>query len=247
MVTNARNDGDIWILNGRKSWVTSAVESQAAIVFATIDRSKKHKGITAFLINMKAPGLSLGRKEKKLGIRATSTCDLVLEDVRVPSSNILGNVGEGFRIAMEQLDHGRIGIASQALGIAQAALDTTVEYASKRIAFDQPLLRLPTVQTRIAEMALRLEAARLLTRQSAIKNDINERSTKYSSMAKLAASECATFCAHNCQQILGGNGYVNDYPAERYYRDARITEIYGGISDIQKLVIADRVIKEYGI
>lgn len=247
MLTTAKLDGDEWVLNGTKAWVTSGYEAKAAVVFATVDKSKKHKGITAFLVPIPSPGFSLGKKEDKMGIRASSTCNLILEDVRVPREHVLGEVGGGFKLAMNMLDGARIGISSQALGIAQAALDCAVDYASKRIAFGGPIIKLQSVQQRLADMALRLEAARLLTWRAAVIRDTGERSTKYSSMAKLASSEAATFVAHNCIQILGGMGYVTDMPAERHYRDARITEIYAGVTDVQKLVIADNVAKEYGI
>lgn len=247
MLTTAKLDGDEWVLNGTKAWVTSGYEAKAAVVFATVDKSKKHKGITAFLVPIPSPGFSLGKKEDKMGIRASSTCNLILEDVRVPREHVLGEVGGGFKLAMNMLDGARIGISSQALGIAQAALDCAVDYASKRIAFGGAIIKLQSVQQRLADMALRLEAARLLTWRAAVIRDTGERSTKYSSMAKLASSEAATFVAHNCIQILGGMGYVTDMPAERHYRDARITEIYAGVTDVQKLVIADNVAKEYGI
>ncbi|KDR07800.1 short-chain specific acyl-CoA dehydrogenase, mitochondrial-like [Zootermopsis nevadensis] len=247
MLTTAKLDGDEWVLNGTKAWVTSGYEAKAAIVFATVDKSKKHRGITAFIIPVPTPGFSLGKKEDKMGIRASSTCNLILEDVRVPQEHVLGEVGGGFKLAMKMLDGARIGISSQALGIAQAALDCAVDYASKRIAFGGPIIKLQSVQQRLADMAIRLEAARLLTWRAAVIRDTGERSTKYSSMAKLAASEAATFVSHNCVQILGGMGYVTDMPAERHYRDARITEIYAGVNDVQKLVIAENIAKEYGI
>jgi butyryl-CoA dehydrogenase len=249
MRTTARKDSDgSWVLNGTKRWVTSGIEAKAGVVFATIDKSKGHKGITAFLVSLDTPGLERGRVEKKLGIRASSTCDLILNDIRVPANHVLGELGGGFRIAMDQLNQGRIGIASQALGIAQAALDAGVKYADQRVAFGRRIIEMPVVQTRLAEMATRVEAARLMVRKAAAEYDATQgRSTKYSSMGKLLASETATFCAHNCQQIMGAMGYVNDLPGERLYRDARITEIYGGISDIQKMVIAEQVLKEYGV
>lgn len=245
MSTTATRDGDFFILNGTKSWVTSGIEAEAAIIFATLDRKQKHKGISAFLVKMDAPGVERGRNERKLGIRATSTCSIVLNDVRVHSSNILGAPCEGFKIAMEQLDVARIGIASQALGIAQASLDTAITYASQRVAFDRPILEMPTVQIRLAEMALRVEASRLLIRQAAQMKDENLKSTKFTSMAKWHASESATFCSHNCIQILGGMGFVEDHPAERFYRDARITEIYGGVTDVQKMIVVDQLRKDY--
>ncbi|XP_044737716.1 short-chain specific acyl-CoA dehydrogenase, mitochondrial [Chrysoperla carnea] len=245
--TMAAKDGDSYILNGTKAWITNGYESEATIVFATTDKSKKHKGITAFLVNKPTKGLSLGKKEDKLGIRASSTCSLIFEDCRVPAENILGEPGFGFKIAMQTLDAGRIGIASQALGIAQASLDCGIEYSSKRLAFGKPIMKLQAIQHKLADMALRLDSARLLTWRAAWLKDNKLPFTKEAAMAKLAASEAATFCSHQCIQILGGMGYVADMPAERHYRDARITEIYEGTSEIQKLVIAGSLIKEYGL
>ncbi|XP_001639632.2 short-chain specific acyl-CoA dehydrogenase, mitochondrial [Nematostella vectensis] len=245
--TTAVLDGDHYVLNGTKAWITNGYESEAAVVFATTDRSKKHKGISAFLVPKPTPGLTLGNKEDKLGIRATSTCYLVFEDCRIPKENLLGEPGYGFKIAMQTLDAGRIGIAGQALGIAQAALDCAVDYADKRMAFNQKISKLQTIQMKLADIATQLEAARLLTWKAAAMKDAGMNYTKEAAMAKLAASEAATFAAHQSIQILGGMGYVTDMPAERHYRDARITEIYEGTSEIQKLVIAGRLLKEYGL
>lgn len=246
--TTATKDGDHYILNGSKAWVTSGEQAEAVIVFATIDKNQKHKGIGAFLVNMNQEGVSRGKNERKISIRATSTNTINLNDVRVHSSNVLSPPGQGFRFAMEQLDLARIGIGSQSVGIAQASLDCSIEYASQRIAFDSPILRMSSVKKRIAEMALKIESSRLLVRQAAQKKDEHLRSTKYTSMAKWHASNTATFCAHNCIQILGGIGVVENskFPAERYYRDARITEIYGGVTDVQMNIIAEELIKEYG-
>lgn len=246
--TTAVKDGDYFILNGTKAWVTSGEQAEAVIVFATVDKNKKHKGIAAFLVDMNQAGVSRGKNERKISIRATSTNTINLNDVRVHSSNVLSPPGQGFRIAMEQLDLARIGIASQSLGIAQASLDCSIEYASQRIAFESPILRMSSVKKRLAEMALKIESSRLLVRQAATKKDEHLRSTKYTSMAKWDASNTATFCAHNCIQILGGIGVVENskYPAERFYRDARITEIYGGVTDVQMMIVAEQLIKEYG-
>lgn len=247
MSTTATKDGDFYILNGTKAWVTSGIEAEASVIFATIDKTLNHKGIAAFIVNMNTPGVQRGRNERKLGIRASSTCSFTLTDVRVPSANMVGSAGDGFRIAMEQLDTARIGIASLAVGISQASLDTAINYASQRIAFKKPILEMSSVQTRLAEMALRIEASRLLVRQAAQMKDENLRTTKQTSMAKWHASETATFCSHNCIQILGGMGVVEDLPAERFYRDSRITEIFGGITDVQKMVVASLVRKDYGL
>lgn len=245
--TVAKLTNDKYTLNGTKAWITNGYEAEASVVFATTDKSKKHKGISAFLLPKPTAGLSLGKKEDKLGIRGSSTCYLIFEDCDVPSENLLGEPGLGFKIAMMTLDAGRIGIASQALGIAQAALDCAVEYAAKRTAFGSPITKLQSIQNKIADMALQLESARLLTWRAAVLKDEGKNFTKEAAMAKLAASEAATFVSHQCIQILGGMGYVSDMPAERYYRDARITEIYEGTSEIQRLVIAARVFKDYGL
>ncbi|MFI5395897.1 MAG: acyl-CoA dehydrogenase [Candidatus Binatia bacterium] len=243
--TTAQRQGDYWVLNGTKAWITNGYEANAAVVFATTDRAKKHKGISAFVVPMPTEGLSLGKKEEKLGIRASSTCNLIFEDCRIPRDNLLGEEGQGFKIAMTTLDGGRIGIAAQAVGIAQAALEEAVAYAKQREAFGAPIANLQAIQFKIADMALRIDSARLLTWRAAQLKDQGTRFTTEAAMAKLAASETATFVTHQAIQILGGNGYVSEFPAERHYRDARITEIYEGTSEIQRLVIASNVIKQY--
>jgi butyryl-CoA dehydrogenase len=243
---NATLVGDQWELNGTKAWITNGYEADAAIVFATTDRAAKHKGISAFLVPMPTPGLSLGKKEDKLGIRASSTCNLIFENCRLPKEALLGEPGAGFKIAMGTLDGGRIGIAAQALGIAQAALEASVAYSKERLAFGAPIEKLQAIQFKVADMALRIEGARLLTWRAASLKDAGAKYTKEAAMAKLAASETATFVAHQAIQIFGGNGYVTEYPVERHYRDARITEIYEGTSEIQRLVIGANIIKEIG-
>lgn len=243
--TTAREDGDSWVLNGTKAWITNSWEASATVVFASTDRSRQNKGISAFLVPMPTPGLTLGKKEDKLGIRASSTANLIFEDCRIPKENLLGEPGMGFKIAMQTLDMGRIGIASQALGIAQASLDCAVKYAESRNAFGAPLTKLQNIQFKLADMALALESARLLTWRAAMLKDNKKPFTKESAMAKLAASEAATAISHQAIQILGGMGYVTEMPAERYYRDARITEIYEGTSEIQRLVIAGHLLRSY--
>lgn len=245
--TTAKLKGDQYIINGAKAWITSGYESEASVVLATTDKGLKHKGISAFIVPKPIKGLELGKKEDKLGIRGSSTCTLNFEDCKIPKENILGEPGLGFKIAMMTLDAGRIGIASQALGIAQASLEVAAEYASKRLAFGKPLLKLQTIQNKLADMAVQLDSARLLTWRACWLKDNKKPFTKEAAMAKLAASEAATFLSHQCIQILGGMGYVSDMPAERYYRDARITEIYEGTSEIQRLVIAGNLIKEMGL
>lgn len=243
--TTASTTGKGWKLNGTKAWITNGYEAEASVVLATTDKSKKHKGISAFIVPKPTNGLSLGKKEDKLGIRGSSTCSLIFEDCEVPPENLLGKEGMGFKIAMMTLDSGRIGIAAQALGIAQASLDLAVDYATKREAFGAPLTKLQAIQFKLADMALQLESARLLTWRACALKDSKKPYSKEAAMAKLAASEAATFCSHQCIQVLGGMGYVSDMPAERHYRDARITEIYEGTSEVQRLVIAGNLLKEY--
>ncbi|XP_043289551.1 short-chain specific acyl-CoA dehydrogenase, mitochondrial isoform X2 [Venturia canescens] len=245
--TTAKLQGDSYKINGTKSWITNAHEAQGIVLLATTDKTLKHKGISAFIIDSPKNGLTIGKKEDKLGIRGSSTCSLIFEDCLIQKENLLGQPGMGFKIAMKTLDSGRIGIASQALGIAQASLDCAVEYAAKRMAFGNPIIKLQAIQQKIADMAMKLESARLLTWRAAYLKDNGKPYTKEAAMAKLAASETATFCSHQSIQILGGMGYVSDMPAERHYRDARITEIYEGTSEIQRLVIAGSIIKEYGV
>ncbi|XP_046387692.1 short-chain specific acyl-CoA dehydrogenase, mitochondrial-like [Ischnura elegans] len=245
--TTAKPDGDEWVLNGTKAWVTNSREASAAVIIASTDVAKKHKGISAFIVPLPTKGLSIGKNEDKMGIRATSTCNLVLEDCRIPKNNILGQEGDGFKYAMSALDGARIGISSQALGIAQASLDCAIDYAAKRTAFGKPIIKFQMVQEKLADMALRIESARLLVWRAAALKDQGQSFTKESSMGKIAAAEAATFVSHQCIQILGGMGYVSSMPAERHYRDARITEIYGGVTDIQKLVIAAHLAREYGV
>ncbi|KAL4224180.1 hypothetical protein ACF0H5_017633 [Mactra antiquata] len=243
--TTATLVGNEWVLNGTKAWITNGYESEATVVFATTDKQLKHKGISAFLVPKPTEGLTLGKKESKLGIRASSTCNLIFEDCRIPKENLLGEPGFGFKIAMQTLDSGRIGIAAQGLGIAQAALECAIDYAQKRQAFGMPISKTQIIQTKLSDMEVMIESARLLTWKAAMLKDSGQPITKYAAMAKLAASEAATQCAHQAIQVLGGMGYVTDMPAERHYRDARITEIYEGTSEIQKLVIAGQLLKEY--
>ncbi|KAL3320194.1 Acyl-CoA dehydrogenase, N-terminal domain [Cichlidogyrus casuarinus] len=241
------NDSSV-IVNGSKCWITNAKEAKACVVFAQTDKSLKHKGICAFISKIPQEGLSISKPENKLGIRASSTCTLTFENCTLPGDTaLLGQRGQGFKIAMETLDGGRIGIAGQALGIAQAAMECAVDYAGKRISFGAPIARHQMIQEKIADMATKIHAARCITWEAARRCDKNEPFSKYSAMAKLYASEVATWASHQAIQILGGMGYVSDMPAERFYRDARITEIYEGTSEIQRLVIAGNVLKEFGI
>jgi len=243
--TTATEDGDHWVLNGTKNWITNGPTADATVVFATSDKAAKHKGISAFLVSSDTPGFSTGKPEDKLGIRASGTCSLIFEDCRIPKKNLLGTAGMGFKIAMQTIYGGRIGIAAQAIGIAQASLEAAVAYSQSRVAFNAPISKLQAIQFKLADMALKIEASRLLNWRAAQLKDAKEPFIKEAAMAKLHASETATFCSHQAIQILGGSGYVTDYPVERHYRDARITEIYEGTSEIQRLVIAGNILKEY--
>jgi butyryl-CoA dehydrogenase len=234
------------VVSGSKAWITNSFEASYGVLFATTDRGARHRGISAFVVDMKnSEGLSLGKKEDKLGIRGSSTATVSFEDCFIPRENLLGNLGQGFKIAMATLDSGRIGVAAQALGIAQASLDCAVKYSKQRRAFDQPISSLYAIQEKLADMATKIDAARLLIYKAALLKDSGKPFIKDAAMAKLFASEAATFCSHQAIQVLGGMGYVSDMPAERFYRDARITEIYEGTSEIQRLVIAGNVLKEY--
>lgn len=242
MKSRATRDGDSYILNGRKSWVTSGPVADYYVVFMMTDPEKKQKGVSAFLVEAKTPGLTRGKKEPKLGIRASATSELIFEDCRVPSENMLGKEGEGFKIAMTVLDAGRIGIATQALGIAEAAYEAARQYAVEREAFGQPIGAFQGTGFKIADMKTRIEASRLLIYNAALAKEKSKTDgSRYSleaSMAKLFASETAMFVTHAAVQIHGGMGYSRELPIERYFRDAKITEIYEGTSEIQRLVIS---------
>ncbi len=242
MRSRARRDGDFYIINGRKSWVTSGPVADYVVLFTMTDPEKKHRGITAFVIEANRPGFVRGKKEPKLGIRASATSEIVFEDCRVPVENRIGQEGEGFKIAMAVLDAGRIGIASQALGIAEAAYQASIEYAREREAFDRKIGQFQGIGFKLADMKTRIEASRLLVYQAAMAKERSktsgDRYTLEASMAKLFASETAMFVAHQAVQIHGGMGYSKEYPVERLFRDAKITEIYEGTSEIQRLVIS---------
>ncbi|GAB4455607.1 MAG: acyl-CoA dehydrogenase family protein [Anaerolineales bacterium] len=242
MKSRAVRDGNHYILNGRKSWVTSGPVADYFVVFMMTDPEKKHKGITAFLVEGNTPGLTRGKKEPKLGIRASATSELIFEECRVPVENRLGEEGEGFKIAMTVLDAGRIGIATQALGIAEAAYEAARQYAVTREAFGQPIGAFQGTGFKIADMKTRIEASRLLIYNAAMAKEKSKKDgRRYSleaSMAKLFASETAMWVTHQAVQIHGGMGYSKELPIERYFRDAKITEIYEGTSEIQRLVIS---------
>jgi alkylation response protein AidB-like acyl-CoA dehydrogenase len=241
--TTAARDGDVYLLNGEKNWVTGGGFADTYIVMARTSPDK-HKGLSTFIIDKGTPGLTLGKAETKMGLKGSETRSLILEDCRVPVANRLGEEGGGFRMAMVLLDGGRMGVAAQALGIAQAALDQAVKYARERIAFGKPIAELQAIRFMLADMHTRLQAARALTYHAAGLKDQGVSYTREASMAKLYASEAATWVTHRAIQVHGGYGYVTDYPVERYYRDARVTEIYEGTSEIQRLLIAGGLLRE---
>jgi len=222
--------------------VTNGVEAEICIVYARSEPEPGARGISAFIVEKDRPGISVGKVERKLGIKASSTAEIHLEDCRIPKENLLGRRGEGFRIALSTLDGGRLGIAAQALGIARACLEESIAYARERRQFGQPIASFQAIQWWIADMATRIEAARLLVYRAASLRDRGQPYTKEAAMAKLFASETAMWAAHKAVQIHGGYGYIQDYPAERHFRDAKITEIYEGTSEIQRLVIARHVL-----
>ena len=242
MKTRATRDGDFYVLNGRKSWVTSGPVADYFVVFVMTNPDKKQKGVSAFLVEGNTPGLTRGKKEPKLGIRASATSELIFENCRVPAENLLGNEGEGFKIAMTVLDAGRIGIATQALGIAEAAYEAAKHYAATREAFGHAIGTFQGTGFKIADMKTRIEASRLLIYNAALAKEKSKKDGgRYSleaSMAKLFASETAMYVTHQSVQIHGGMGYSKELPVERYFRDAKITEIYEGTSEIQRLVIS---------
>ncbi|MGB9521736.1 MAG: acyl-CoA dehydrogenase [Anaerolineales bacterium] len=242
MRSRAERHGDVYILNGRKSWVTSGPVADYVVVFCLTEPEKKHHGISAFIVDAHSPGFVRGKKEPKLGIRASATSELVFEDCKVPLENRLGEEGEGFKIAMAVLDAGRIGIAAQSLGIAEAAYEASLQYATEREAFGHKIGEFEGISFKLADMKTRIEAARLLTYNAALAKErskkTGERFTLEASMAKLFASETAMFVTHAAVQIHGGMGYSRELPIERYFRDAKITEIYEGTSEIQRMVIS---------
>lgn len=242
--TIATKDGDHYVLNGIKNWITSGVNADIVLVIAQTDPSKGHKGISAFIVEKGMPGFSHGKKERKLGIRSSDTVSLTFENVRVPKENMIGEEGFGFKFAMMTLEGGRIGIASQALGIAQGCLDAALNYSKQRKAFGKPISELQTIQFKLADMATDIEAARLLTYQAAVLKENGQPYAKQASMAKLWASKTAVKSALEAIQIHGGYGYVREYNVERYLRDAKITEIYEGTSEIQHIVISRAILKD---
>jgi butyryl-CoA dehydrogenase len=241
--TKAVKKGDKYVLNGTKAWITNGGAADAGIVYVNTEPAKGEKGITAIVVEKGTPGFQVGKEEKKLGISATACCELVFTDCEVPVSHRIGNEGEGYKVALSTLDGGRIGIGAQATGIAQEALEAALKYSQERLAFGQPISQFQAIQFMLADMATEIDAARLLVRKAAWKQDTGARFSMDAAIAKLFASEMATRVTHKAIQVHGGNGYSREYPVERNYRDARITEIYEGTSEIQRLVISSWVLK----
>jgi butyryl-CoA dehydrogenase len=242
--TTAVRDGDHWVLNGTKVFITNAGPADVLVTYAATDRAKGPKGISAFIIDADTPGVNKGKKEHKLGIHASDTREIALVNARVPHENLLGEVDKGYTVALATLGGGRIGIAAQALGIAQASLEAAVRYAGERVQFDRPIGEFDAIRAMLADSAVEVDTARLLVYRSAWLRDHDRPHVKEASLAKWHASEAATRCANWAVQVHGGYGYLADYPVERYYRDARICEIYEGTTEVQKMVVAAQVLKE---
>jgi butyryl-CoA dehydrogenase len=242
--TTAVRKGEQYAINGSKNWITNGPVADAIVLFAMTDREAGHRGISAFLVPTNAPGFTRAKPDRKMGICAAQSCSMFFEDCRVPAKNLLGNEGDGFRIAMSTLDGGRIGIAAQAIGIARAAFEEARAYALERKTFGQPIAQHQAIQFMLADMATEIDAARLLAHKAARMKDAGERHSAESAMAKLYASEMASRVANKALQVFGGQGYSKEFDAERHVRDARITEIYEGTSEIQRLVISAALLKE---
>ncbi len=243
MRTTAVLDGDFYVINGNKIFITNAGDAETYIVFAVTDKEKKTKGVSAFIVEKGTPGFSFGKKERKMGLRSSPTVELIFDNCRVPKENMLGQEGEGFKIAMSTLDGGRNGIAAQAVGIAQGAMEEAAEYAKSREQFGRPIADFQAISFMLADMSTKIEASRLLTYQAAYLENAGLPYGKASAMAKLFASETAMEVTTNAVQIFGGYGYTRDYPVERFMRDAKITQIYEGTSEVQRLVISRYLLK----
>ncbi len=241
--TRAILDGDEYILDGSKIFITNAGYADTYIIMAMTDKSKGTRGISAFIVDAETPGFSVGKKEKKMGIRGSATCELIFENCRIPKDNLLGKEGMGFKIAMKTLDGGRIGIAAQALGLAQGAIDETVSYVKERKQFGRPISKFQNTQFKLADMETRTEAARLLVYKAARYKDAKKPFSNEAAMAKLFASEAAMDVTTTAVQLHGGYGYTREYPVERMMRDAKITEIYEGTSEVQRMVVAAQLLK----
>ncbi len=242
--TTATLQGDKYIINGTKMFITNGAEAGIAVVFATVDKSLGHRGITAFIVEKDTPGFSVGKEEHKLGVRGSSTVELVFENCQIPAANMLGEKGRGLRVALEAIDSSRVTVAAQALGIAQAAFNDSLVYAKERQQFGQPIADFQAIQWMLADMATHIDAARLLTYRAAWLKDHNIPFVKEAAMAKVYAAETSRMVTNNAIQIHGGYGYCKDYSVERYLRDAKITEIYEGTSEMQRMTIARALMRE---
>ncbi|ACY16278.1 acyl-CoA dehydrogenase [Haliangium ochraceum] len=243
--TTAVRDGDEWVIQGTKNWITNGPVADTMVLFAMTDKEQGHRGISSFIVPMDTAGVRCGEPDDKLGIRGSKSSQVFLDDARLPASALLGEVGGGFKVAMSTLDGGRIGIAGQALGIARAALEDALDYSLNRKTMGKPIAKHQAISFKLADMATELDAARLLTLRAAYLKDSGQPYGKAAAMAKLYASDVANRAAREAIQIFGGNGYVTEYPVERHFRDAKITEIYEGTSEIQRLVIANHLFKEH--
>jgi len=242
MATTAVKDGDFWVLNGAKNFITHAISGDIAVVIARTGEKRDSKGMTAFIVTKDTPGLSSGKKEDKLGMRASETAELIFDNCRVPNKNILGSVGDGFVQAMKVLDGGRISIAALSLGIAKGAYQSSLQYSKERVQFGKPISHFQAIAFKLADMVTEIEAAELLTYQAAHKKNNGERMTLQGAMSKYFSSEMAVKVSSNAVQVLGGYGYTKDFPVERYYRDSKLCTIGEGTSEIQKLVIAKQIV-----
>jgi butyryl-CoA dehydrogenase/short/branched chain acyl-CoA dehydrogenase len=239
----AKETPDGWRLTGRKLWITNAAEAGVYAVFATIDPAQGYKGITCFMVERNAPGFTVGKKEDKLGIRASSTCELILEDCRIPRDAVIGEVGKGYKVAIETLNEGRIGIGAQMVGLAQGALDASLRYAQDRVQFGKKISEFQAIQHALAEMALDVHGGRLLVWDAARRRDMGQPFLEHAAMAKLFTSRMAERVASRAVEIHGGNGFTKEYPAEKFYRDAKIGQIYEGTSNMQLNTIAKQILK----
>jgi alkylation response protein AidB-like acyl-CoA dehydrogenase len=243
LTTRAASCDGAWSLTGRKMWITNGAEADIFIVFATVDPGRGYKGITAFVVERGFPGFSVGKKEDKLGIRASSTTELILENCRVPAGNVLGEVGQGYKVAIETLNGGRIGIGAQMIGIARGALEAALKYGRERQQFGKPIAEFQAVQFQLAQAATDLEAARLMVYNAARLRDAGQPYTKEAAMAKLFSSQAAERVTSLCVELFGGYGYTKEYPVEKFYRDAKIGTIYEGTSNMQLQTIAKLLLK----
>jgi len=240
----AVRDGDDYVITGTKAWITSGDHADLVVIFARTDPDAGNRGITAFVVEATWDGFAAGKKERKMGIRSSSTVELLFDNMRVPAANMLGELNQGFKIALHILDGGRIGIAAQALGIMEACLDASLAYAKEREQFGKPIVAFQPIKWKLVEMETKIMASRLLIRQAATLRDRKQPHSREAAVAKLFASQAANWCAKQAVQVHGGAGYCTDYPVERYFRDARITEIYEGTTEVQKLVIARELLKD---